>query len=84
MLRQKFVQKTIKTSCCDEGRRSGETRFSKAGARGWLERRGSVEHPTNVDPDLSIHVDNELVDIGRMADATPSRRSRFKKSRFTS
>ena len=33
---------------------------------------------------VMLHVDNELVDIGRMSDATTGRRSRFKKSRFTS
>ena len=84
MLRSNFLQKTIKTSCCDEGRRSGGTRFSKAGARGWLERRESVHYGENVDGIVVHRDDNDSVDILAIIIATPGRRSRFKKSRFTS
>ena len=84
MLRKKFLQKTIKTSCCDEGRRSGGTRFSKAGARGWPERRGSVEWCTKCNGIVLKRVDDNSVTLGARLKATTGRRSRFKKSRFTS
>ena len=84
MLRQKFLQKTIKTSCCDEGRRSGGTRFSKAGARGWLERRESVDCYEKSDGIVVHRDDNDSVRLLVAIWGTPGRRSRFKKSRFTS